>query len=251
MNIKNLIKHDLKTFDRDKIRKTFQTNNPVPWYVFPEFLDDDVVISLKNELNHEYTTNKENHKIFTRAGSNMFEILDNHEFEHAENLISAVHSKTFISFLEDITGIKGLISDPSLVGAGYMRCGRGDSLKIHTDFNWNNELYLHRALSVIFYLNPEWDESWNGDLQLWDKDRSGKDHSIFPSNGNMLVWQYDKLGYHGHPNPLNCPEGHYRDGFRFFFYVSSSEYKKDDLPHRSLYYYDENEGKPIDKTVEI
>src|SRR5210317_1613724 len=122
MNIKNLIKHDLKTFDRDKIRKTFQTNNPVPWYVFPEFLSDDVVSSLKNELDHEYTTNKDNHKIFTRAGSNMFEILDNHEFEHAENLISAVHSKTFISFLEDITGIKGLISDPSLVGAGYMRC---------------------------------------------------------------------------------------------------------------------------------
>ena len=53
MNIKNLIKHDLKTFDRDKIRKTFQTNNPVPWYVFPEFLNDDVVISLKNELDHD------------------------------------------------------------------------------------------------------------------------------------------------------------------------------------------------------
>jgi hypothetical protein len=43
-----------------------------------------------------------------------------------------------------------------------------------------------------------------------------------------------------------APDGYTRDAFRIFYYVSSSEYKKDDLPHRSLYWYDENTNEPID-----
>lgn len=243
---KGIFSQTIESLEVEKLKNKFKNNNPVPWVNVDNFLDPEFVKDLKSELNHEYENNKEQHKVFTRAGSNMFEVLDNQTLPNAFKLISAAHSKMFIDFLEKTTGIKGLICDPHLVGAGYMRCGKGDSLKIHTDFNWNDQLYLHRILSVVFYLNPEWDESWNGDLQLWDKERKEKVTSIFPSNGNMLIWQYDKLGYHGHPNPLQCPEGHYRDGFRFFFYVSSSEYKKDDLPHRSLYFYDEKNNQPID-----
>lgn len=242
-----VFKSDLNDHDLNDLNRKFKESSPVPWLVVPEFLNPEMVISMKGELDYEYRNNYDSHKLFTRAGSHMFEILDNHKYDYAYKLISEVHSKPFIDFLESITGVRGLICDPSLVGAGYMRCGKGDSLKIHTDFNWNDQLYLHRVLSVIFYLNPECDESWNGDLQLWDKERKNKEVSIFPSNGNMLIWQYDKLGYHGHPNPLDCPEGYFRDGFRFFFYVSSSEYQKDDLPHRSLYFYDESIGEPSDK----
>lgn len=238
----------IDSYDVEEMRSQFLSGDPVPWINVPEFLNPDMVLKLKGELDYEYKNNKDKHKIFTRAGSNMFEILNNHEFDEARKLTSIVHSPRFMDFLEEVTNIKGLISDPHLVGAGYMRCGRGDSLQIHTDFNWNDKLYLHRALSVVFYLDPVWDESWNGDLQLWDKERKGKVNSIFPSNGNMAIWKYDKLGYHGHPNPLDCPEGFYRDGYRFFFYVSSSEYKKDDLPHRSLYYYDEENNKPVDRS---
>jgi len=241
-----ILSQPIEGLDTEKLKNEFKNNNPIPWISMDNFLDSEFVKDLKSELDYEYTNNKDKHKIFTRAGSNMFEVLDNHLYPNAFKLISVVHSKTFIDFLEKTTGVKGLICDPHLVGAGYMRCGKGDSLKIHTDFNWNDQLYLHRVLSVIFYLNPEWNEEWNGDLQLWDKERKEKVKSIFPSNGNMLIWQYDKLGYHGHPNPLQCPEGYYRDGFRFFFYVSSSEYKQDDLPHRSLYFYDEQNNQPID-----
>jgi Rps23 Pro-64 3,4-dihydroxylase Tpa1-like proline 4-hydroxylase len=240
--------HPIQEYNTVALREEFENNNPIPWITIDNFLDGDIVNSLKGELDYEYTHNSEKHKMFTRAGSNMFEVLNNHEFKYAHELISHVHSAPFLKFLEDVTGFRGLICDPYLTGAGYMRCGEGDSLKIHTDFNWNDQLYLHRALSVIFYLNPVWDETWNGDLQLWDKERKGKVHSIFPGNGNMLIWMYDKLGYHGHPNPINAPKGHYRDGFRFFFYVSSSEYKKDDLPHRSLYYYDDKNNIPVDKS---
>lgn len=227
-------------------KNKYHTNNPIKWINIPEVLDSDYVMGMKDELHYEYVNNSNSHKIFTRAGSNMFEILDNHKLERANKLINFCHSKDFLDWLENFTEIDGLICDPHLTGAGYMRCGNGDSLKIHTDFNWNEKLKLHRRLNVIFYLNSEWDEEWNGDLQLWDKTNSKKLHSIYPSNGNMLIWEYDSLGFHGHPNPLACPKGYYRDGFRFFFYTSNSTHNQSDTPHRSLYYYDSLNKKPID-----
>jgi hypothetical protein len=46
---------------------------------------------------------------------------------------------------------------------------------------------------------------------------------------------------------MECPEGVYRDGFRMFYYVSElSNYKLDKQPHRSLYWYDENNKQPYD-----
>lgn len=237
----------IKLTDAKKTKDVFNTNTPVRWVDLPNILDSDFVLKMKEELDYEYRNNYDKNKVFTRAGSNMFEVLNNHKLKYARELINYCHSSEFLNWLESVTGYSGLICDHHLIGAGYMRCGVGDSLKIHTDFNWNDKLRLHRAINVIFYLNPEWDESWNGDLQLWSKDRTTKIHSIFPSNGNMLIWEYDSLGFHGHPNPLNCPDGYFRDGFRFFYYISNSTHNDKDSPHRSLYYYDNTLNKPVDE----
>ena len=177
-------------------------------------------------------------------------MVEKHDIEDcpvAADVKNQLSSKTFLRWLGDITGHNDLIPDPYMIGAGYMRCGRGDSLKVHTDFNFNNTLKLYRMISLIVYLNEDWQDEWNGDLQFWDFEKKNYVRRYFPKAGRAVIWRYHRLGFHGHPEPLTCPEGTYRDGFRMFYYVSEhAGYKLDRAPHRSLYYYDAEKQQPYD-----
>jgi hypothetical protein len=241
-----------KYTDTKSLYNEFISNGPFPNIEIPNFLNDELVINMKNEITDSYR--KHNHllKNFTRNGSHMVELCEAGDIcPLAHQLIGDLHSKYFLDFLEKVTGIDGLIPDPWLVGASYMRCYRGDSLQVHTDFNWNEKLKLHRALTLVIYLNPIWDERWNGDIQLWDKDRTRCVKKYYPMSGNMVLWEYNKQAFHGHPKPLNCPEHITRDGIRLFYYTSDAEHKKDDPPHRSLYWYDEKTKESFDKREEF
>ena len=71
----------------------------------------------------------------------------------------------------------------------------GDSLKVHTDFNWCEELRLHRMLSVVIYLNEDWDEDWGGQLNFHDTKRD-KVPLRFISAGNCVIWNYNNFAFH-------------------------------------------------------
>jgi hypothetical protein len=217
---------------------------PINHWEFPKLLDYETTKRLKYELNELFDFKKSEFKFFDRNGSAMYEWCKytKKETPAAYALFSYFHSTEFVRYLEEITNINGLIPDIHLHGAGYMRCGNGDSLKIHTDFNWQNDIKLNRALNLVIYLNENWEEEWNGDIQFWDKKNTNCVKSYFPKWGNAIMWQYDELGFHGHPNPIQCPTGQFRDGFRFFYYTSNST---NENPHRSLYWYDGE--KPVDK----
>lgn len=218
-------------------KKNIKSIEPINNWEFPNLLDYNTTNDLKIELERLFIENKNEFKFFNRNGSAMYEWCEYNKKKTpvAYELISFLHSTEWVRYLEELTNIKGLIPDIHLHGAGYMRCGRGDSLKIHTDFNWQNDIKLNRVLTLTIYLNRDWKEEWNGDIQFWDKTNQQCVKSYFPNWGNCIIWEYDELGFHGHPNPLNCPEGEYRDGFRLFYYTSNST---NENPHRSLYWFD-------------
>jgi Rps23 Pro-64 3,4-dihydroxylase Tpa1-like proline 4-hydroxylase len=221
-----------------KLNKTYtKETNPINHWNFPNLIGSDITENLKNELNYLFNYNKKDFKFFNRNGSAMYEwcTYSKKWTPVAYTLISYFHSTEFVKWLEELTGINGLIPDIHLHGAGYMRCGNGDSLKIHTDFNWQNDIKLNRVLNLAIYLNKDWKSEWNGDIQLWNKTNTECVKNYFPGWGNCIIWEYDERGFHGHPTPLNCPDGEYRDGFRLFYYTSNST---NENPHRSLYWFD-------------
>lgn len=224
--------------------KNIKSNEPINHWNFSELLDYITTNKLKEELEHLFKYKKSDFKFFDRNGSAMYEWCKytKKETPEAYDLIAFLHSTEWVRYLEELTNIKGLIPDIHLHGAGYMRCGKGDSLKIHTDFNWQDDIKLNRILTLTIYLNKDWKDEWNGDIQFWDKQNTHCVKSYFPNWGNAILWEYDELGFHGHPNALNCPEDEYRDGFRIFYYTSNSTNKN---PHRSLYWFDGE--KPVDE----
>lgn len=133
-------------------------------------------------------------------------------------LLYQLNSSIFIDFLEMLTGIGGLIPDPHFVGGGLHQIERGGYLKMHVDFNWHSRLRLDRRLNLLIYLNKNWEEEYGGHLQLWDRDMTRCDKKILPIFNRCVIFSTTDFSYHGHPDPLTCPEGQTRKSLALYYY---------------------------------
>lgn len=141
--------------------------------------------------------------------------------EITSSLVKYLNSDKFLKLLTEITGIKDLKPDPELQGGGVHAIGAGGFLKLHTDFNWHSGLQMHRRLNLLVYLNTDWLSKWNGQVELWNESCSEKIFSLEPSLGNALLFETSDISYHGHPDPLECPEGVFRKSIAMYYYTVS------------------------------
>jgi len=229
-------KYDPKDYAVD-----YSHGSPIPWLYFDDFLPEDTLAAVQNDVKNMPSHMWSN---FTRNDSMMKECNNLKYAKVIRDLVLNLNSSEFIEWLEEMTNHKKLIPDPLLIGAGLMRCGTGNSLKLHTDFNWNEQLNLNRRLNAILYISEEWDESWGGGLEFWNFERTECLHTVAPKSNRLLLWDYDKRLVHGHPIPLTCPKDTYRDGLRLFYFNSNAT--PEHQPHRSLYWTDKD-GNPVDK----
>ena len=107
-----------------------------------------------------------------------------HYDKECNEVFDELNSKEFLDTLKKITGIDNLFLDPTLDGGGLNQSFDGGSLNIHTDFHSHTvEKTWRRTINIIIYLNLNWLDQYNGNLELWDE--TGK-KKILPS-GKFLT----------------------------------------------------------------
>jgi|TARA_B100001094_G_scaffold40977_2_gene35623 hypothetical protein len=240
-----LVKHIIENFtDPYELQKTYRSHPSYSLLTLEDFVPKHIVSAMAKELDN---VPLEDCKHFTRAGSCMYEYNDVTKTPVQDAVIDALHSSTFIKWLQEVTDTVDLIPDPHLIGAGYVKSLTGDSLKVHCDFNWNEQIRLHRMLSLVIYLNDDWKEEWGGQLQFYDRERQTVHSKVPVGNGNAVIWSYDNFAFHGYPNPMTNPKNTSRKALRLFYYVSNAKHDDKHPPHRSLYWFDDKEKVPYDK----
>lgn len=137
------------------------------------------------------------------------------------NVLYALNSQTFLTFLEKLTGIHGLIADPYFKGGGMHQTERGGKLGVHIDFNRYDHLSLYRRLNVLIYLNEDWREDYGGALELWSQDGKRCEKRINPLFNRCVIFNTIETSYHGHPHPLTCPEGRTRRSVALYYYTAT------------------------------
>jgi hypothetical protein len=140
-----------------------------------------------------------------------------------------------LRFLEELTGIEGLIPDPYFGGAGPHQILPGGFLKIHTDFNWHPLLKLDRRLNLLVYLNEDWKEEYGGHLELWDRGMTRCEERILPVFNRTVVFSTTDVSFHGHPTPLACPEGRSRKSVSFYYYTNGRPESERSAPHDTIF----------------
>ncbi|KAL7526269.1 hypothetical protein ACHAXR_001404, partial [Thalassiosira sp. AJA248-18] len=139
---------------------------------------------------------------------------------HTRTMFSFMKSRTFIQFLEALTGISNLIPDPKNYGSG-IHCTKAEGhLDVHADFNRLKPYGLDRRVNVFVYLNDDWPEEYGGHLELWARDMRSCHERILPTFGRFVVFSSTDFSYHGHPVPLAAPEGRMRRSLALYFYTN-------------------------------
>lgn len=151
------------------------------------------------------------------------------------HLLAELNSAAFIEFLERLTGIEGLIPDPHFVGGGLHQIERGGHLKVHADFNIHPRTRLERRLNVIVYLNRGWQPEYGGALELWNRDMSAAETKILPLFNRCAIFSTTSTSFHGHPEPLACPEGETRKSLALYYYTRDRPAGEDFGEHNTLF----------------
>lgn len=208
---------------------------PFPHIVLENFLPEPVA---RMALEHFPTETLKSDVKFEigYAGHHKRQILPEDCDGEVRALFAFFNSQPMIEFLEGLTAIQGLIPDPFFMGGGFHETTRGGKLGIHADFRINDKLHLHRRLNIIIYLNENWQEEWGGQLELWDRKMTAKVRGVSPVFNRCVVFNTDADSFHGHPDPLQTPEGVPRRSIALYYYTASHAIYKE-VPSVSTIYH--------------
>lgn len=216
-----------------KNRFIYSLAQPFPHVVFDQFVPEDAVQAILDEFptpreiewrHHEH---KQSKKLATENETQLGSF--------TRQFIYHLNSGIFLNFLEALTNIQGLIPDPHLWGGGLHQIERGGHLGIHADFNRHPQLNLDRRLNLLLYLNKDWKEEYGGHLQLWDGEMKTCKEKILPIFSRCVIFSTTDFSFHGHPDPLTCPEGESRKSLALYYYTNGRPTEEISKNHSTLY----------------
>jgi Rps23 Pro-64 3,4-dihydroxylase Tpa1-like proline 4-hydroxylase len=226
-------------YQSDRLREVFATNSPFPHVVVDNLFPPQLISNLVSE----FPTPSDQSWDRSVVEGIQVKLRSNWTTEDDISPITAevvnfFNSGSFMKSLSTITGVQKLISDPYFTGGGRNCILPGGVLDVHADGNWHDDMGVHRRLNAILYLNENWKEEWGGHFELWDRNLTGCVKAVSPLANRLLIFETHDFTYHGHPNPLACPEGENRKSLIFYYYTAEPRPSEQILrpePHRALW----------------
>jgi Rps23 Pro-64 3,4-dihydroxylase Tpa1-like proline 4-hydroxylase len=217
----------------DSLRLSYASAKPFPHFVVDNFFDPSLIDQVLAEfpkpgqINWQTFDNEQEIKLASAAESSFGPT--------TRLLLYHLNSITFLDFLSKVTGIENLISDPCFEGGGLHQIPRGGKLGIHADFNKHRRFGLDRRLNVILYLNKDWKEEYGGHLELWNKEVTQCEAKILPVFNRLAAFGTTDFTFHGHPNPLQCPEGMTRKSLALYYFSNGRPAEEVSGEHSTLF----------------
>lgn len=223
-------------------REAYAAAEPFPHIVLDQFFPEEILDAILEEFP---PAQADSWTGYHHENSKKLAIDDEKKLgPFTRQLISELNASSFIAFLEQLTGIEGLLPDPHLWGGGLHQITRGGFLKIHADFNWHKRLRLDRRLNLLVYLNKDWKEEYGGHLELWSADMSRCEKKVLPVYNRCVIFSTTDTSYHGHPQPLTCPEGRSRKSLALYYY-SNGRPESEKAPAHSTLYQNSKGARPL------
>jgi Rps23 Pro-64 3,4-dihydroxylase Tpa1-like proline 4-hydroxylase len=208
--------------------------NPFKFLVFDGFLLNDITDDLIQEYPHVNKEDWDNRTFINQKNKfskNTF--LENEPL--LNNFFKEVNSPKFINLISEITGIENLLADDELFGGGLHQSINGAFLDVHVDFNIHPKTNFHRRLNLIVYLNKNWEESFNGYLELWDMKNKKQIANIKPCFDRFVIFETNEISFHGHPKKLNTPLDVSRKSLAVYYYTKNRDENEIAEEHNTIY----------------
>lgn len=236
------INKDLEQLAHEK-KSSYTTNNPFPHIVLDSIFKADILESIEKDFSKIDSAKGWNYK---KIDENEIKMASNIEAEWPENIkafLRYLNGQEFVSFVSKISGIDNLIPDPDYIGGGLHQIKKGGLLKIHADFNKHPKTNLDRRINVLIYLNKNWKNEWNGQLELWDTSMEKCVQRILPEFNRMIIFSTTSNSYHGHPTTLKSPEDVNRRSIALYYYTNGRPEEELSESHSTLFKKTQGEEK--------
>lgn len=217
------------------IKRQWERSQPFRWAVIDSFLPDAFAEKIYDQYPKpqgqawDETTYTHQRKKFTKTEG----------FEGSlKSFFDLMASQELMEWIEELTGIRQLMSDPTLTGGGLHQIGPGGFLDVHIDYNRHPQFKWHRRLNLILYMNKNWLPQYKGQLELWDLAGRKKTmlDEVFPDFNRAVIFETNQISYHGHPHPVACPPGMTRKSIALYYYTEERDDAYADAPeHNTIY----------------
>lgn len=235
-DFQNLFRKRLLQLDGDveQMARDYQNSRPFPSIVIDDFLPPEIANALADEFPSpdspvwtKLPTEDQKYKSSTIDEGRIPSIF--------RSMIHELNSGTFLHFLERFTGIPDLIADTKCVGGGLHQTGRNGKLAVHVDYSHHPQNGLFRRLNFLLYLNRDWREEYGGNLELWDRDITRCERKILPVFNRAAIFSTSDSSYHGHPEPLSCPDDMTRNSVALYYFTKEPPVGKENVVHNTLF----------------
>jgi len=201
------------------LKEEYANNQPFPHIILDNFFRDDILdAALESfpDLSKDKTRTRFNNRSEIKLASARG---DHQQSEIIKHLLRYLNSSEVIDFLQQLTSIdEPLICDPHFCGGGLHEIKSGGLLRIHADFCRHNETGLERRINLLIYLNKNWDDKFEGHLELWDKEMKACVKKILPLFNRVVIFNTNDFTFHGNPNPISCPHERSRKSLALYYY---------------------------------
>ena len=222
----------------EQLRQEFLNNQPFRHVAIEPFLDPALCAQLMAEFppfDQKHAVNEHGelgrhavHSDLARLGP---------AYTQFDRLMS---DPEFLALVGRITGIPDVLYDAEYVGGGTHENLNGEELDTHVDFNYHPRTHFHRRLNLIVFLNPGWDESWGGCLELMrDPFESGPDSrkKYAPVANLAVIFETTEASWHGFRRiQIPAGKGASRRSIAVYFYSQDRPAEATAPSHATFYY---------------
>ena len=104
-----------------------------------------------------------------------------------EEIIYAFQDQRIVSLVGEICAIQNILPDENLYAGGISMMGKNQYLNPHLDNSHDKDRNLWRVLNLLYYVTPNWNIEYGGNLELWPNGIDEKQLTIHSKFNRLAV----------------------------------------------------------------
>ena len=158
-----------------------------------------------------------------------------------EEIIYAFQDSRIVALIAEICSLKNIVPDENLYAGGISGMANKQFLNPHLDNSHDKDRQMWRVLNLLYYVTPDWEEAYGGNLELWPYGLSEEPITVHSKFNRLVVMAT-------HNKSLHSVSPVVYDGFRCCisnYYFSSEPLQQTDTFHVTSF-----RGRPENKVTD-